>query len=100
MLFRRAIFVCFLLVAGTFSLRAGAVFYARGFGDAPAFGTIDPATGAVTPIGGMALPANADNIRFGRGNLYVIPAESNSGLYLLNQSTAAVTFIGSSGQDE
>jgi outer membrane protein assembly factor BamB len=168
------------LLCSVSGLQAGSVFYALGFGDAPAFGTIDPGTGTVTPIGApltgyghditvspsgavyaivddnlfsldkttglasligalptdaqslafrqdgtlfvgshtdlflvnpstaggtligaMNLPANADNIRFGdSGNLYVMSAEANSGLYQLNTLTGNSTFIGSSGQDD
>jgi len=62
---------------------------------------VNPLTAAGTLIGQMNLPASADNIRFdGSANLYVMSAEANSGLYLLNTSTAATTLIGSSGQDD
>jgi outer membrane protein assembly factor BamB len=63
--------------------------------------TVNPLTAAGTLIGSMNLPASADNIRFGpSGNLYVMSAEANSGLYLLNTSTGASTFVGLSGQDD
>ena len=62
---------------------------------------VNPATGSGTLIGAMNLPANADNVRFdAAGNLYVMSAESNSGLYRLSTLTGSSTFIGSSGQDD
>ena len=63
--------------------------------------TVDPLTVGATLLGPMGLPANADNIRFdGSGNLYVMSAESNSGLYSLNTATGSASFIGLSGQDD
>jgi hypothetical protein len=168
------------LLGSFFVLHAGPVFYAMSYADSPVFGTIDPNTGTVSPIGTpltgfghdvtvspsgavfaivddnllsidkttgvastigalpadaqslafrtdgtlflgshtalflvnpltaggtligpMNLPVNADNIRFdGSGNLYVMSAEANSALYLLNTSTGATTFVGLSGQDD
>jgi hypothetical protein len=63
--------------------------------------TVDPNTAGATVVGYMGLPANADNIRFGgSGALYVMSAESDSGLYTLNQTTAASTLVGQSGVDD
>jgi hypothetical protein len=84
--------------AQSLAFRSDGAFFV---GSHTALYAVNPLTAAGTPIGAINLPANADNIRFdGSGNLYVMSAEPNSGLYLLNTSTAAATFVGSSGQDD
>jgi len=61
--------------------------------------TINPATAGGALVGSIGLAL--DNIRFdGAGNLYTMTAESNSLLYLVNQTTAAPTLIGPSGTDD
>jgi hypothetical protein len=63
--------------------------------------TVDPGTANANPIGSFGFGAvNADNIRFGGGTLYVMTAESNSGLYSVDQTTGIPSFIGSSGVDD
>jgi hypothetical protein len=57
-------------------------------------------TGAGIDLGAMGLGANADNIRFGGGTLYVMSAETNSRLLTVNQTTGATTVVGSSGLDD
>jgi hypothetical protein len=63
--------------------------------------TINPATAATIGIGPLGIAGGLDNIRFdANDNLHVMSAETNSLLYLVNQTTAAATLIGASGTDD
>jgi hypothetical protein len=86
------------------SARAGVILYVAGETDGNAFGTLDLTTGVYTNIGTMALPDNdaIDGMGFGAdGNLYgVDELFPDAHLWRINTSTAAVTDLGPTGQND
>jgi hypothetical protein len=99
MLMRTLVFAA-ALVSSALSLHAGPVFYAISFtsGDtppAPVFGTIDPFTGVVTPIGPAMPPASHDLAIAPNGQVFGIFDDTS--LYTIDKVTGSTALIGTFG---
>jgi DNA-binding beta-propeller fold protein YncE len=100
----RTVLLAAALLASAFSAHAGPVWYALAF-KAPdvaptsVFGTIDPATGVVTPIGVTPATLGHDIAVSPGGQVYGTFGDSSESLYSIDKLTGATTLIGAFGAD-
>src|SRR4051812_2834675 len=94
MLLRSLLSTCLLALTLGSTLHAGPVFYALAWRTNPGtFGTIDPSTGVVTPIGGASITVGRDlAISPITGTIYAI---NDTDLITIDRLTGTPTIVGS-----
>src|SRR3954468_9582208 len=91
---RRAVLTSLVLLFSGSIAQAGAVFYAIAYGNAPIVATVDPNTGAATPIGAALTGYGHDIAVSPTGSVYAV---IDTDLYSINKVTGAAALIGSFG---